>query len=574
MSEYINKSKKHNSASVNDDVIQQRKTGDAHNFVDNRPGTVARKKTQEAITNSPHVQQLKAYQQQANNYMAGVSQRKEEPISPATQPVQAKQNTTGLPDDLKAGVENLSGLSMDNVNVHYNSAKPAQLNAHAYAQGTDIHVAAGQERHLPHEAWHIVQQKQGRVKPTLQMKTNVPVNDDKTLEHEADVMGAAAKSAASNKQRRHSVGGFNNTPANATAQRSVYRKLDSDWEKVERSDAPSILLNTLAELKIEHPGHAEMIENIFESDETRILLYRLDNKTAIKSEIEALIDRADAENNEAQSSTETRRRKGGDWRTGAVNKEFKKAAEQDKDGFDTGHHKLAKSKIEWLYNLLSKQQKADLRERLDLPSSSGINALKSLYSNLTFGPGSGDRDDDPKRELDPNHHSPKPTLKRTMTPRSLQYKELDDDIARLQSTQDRSAITGEEFARIARFFETAEKLHAIITKGGGLDTDKSMWVKVSEDWVKTDLPKPIDLPENIEELLSGSVRELKTAKHQAKEDGFVLNKADRERLITQLQPAHKRINAQLEHDPENIQLRMWKAMIMHEIMDLMNIPRN
>ncbi len=50
-------------------------------------------------------------------------------------------NNTGLPDNLKSGIESLSGYSMDNVKVHYNSDKPAQLNAHAYAQGTDIHVA-------------------------------------------------------------------------------------------------------------------------------------------------------------------------------------------------------------------------------------------------------------------------------------------------------------------------------------------------------------------------------------------------------------------------------------------------
>ncbi|MCA8830315.1 eCIS core domain-containing protein [Hymenobacter pini] len=79
-------------------------------------------------------------------------------------------NRTGLPDALKAGVENLSGHSLDDVRVHYNSSKPAQLQAHAYAQGTDIHLAPGQEQHLPHEAWHVVQQKQGRVQPTIQMK--------------------------------------------------------------------------------------------------------------------------------------------------------------------------------------------------------------------------------------------------------------------------------------------------------------------------------------------------------------------------------------------------------------------
>ena len=103
-----------------------------------------------------------------------------------------KPNNTGLPDNLKSGIESLSGLSMDNVRVHYNSPQPAQLNALAYAQGTNIHIAPGQEEHLPHEAWHVVQQAQGRVQPTMQMKTGVPINDDKELEQEADVMGGKA----------------------------------------------------------------------------------------------------------------------------------------------------------------------------------------------------------------------------------------------------------------------------------------------------------------------------------------------------------------------------------------------
>ena len=106
--------------------------------------------------------------------------------------IQQKSNNTGLPNQLKSGIENLSGHSMDDVKVHYNSSKPAQLNAHAYAQGTDIHVASGQEKHVAHEAWHVVQQKQGRVKPTKQLKSKVNLNDDPGLEKEADVMGAKA----------------------------------------------------------------------------------------------------------------------------------------------------------------------------------------------------------------------------------------------------------------------------------------------------------------------------------------------------------------------------------------------
>lgn len=112
--------------------------------------------------------------------------------------VQRKGNNTGLPDKLKAGIENLSGYSMDDVKVHYNSPKPAQLHAHAYAQGTNIHLSSGQEKHLPHEAWHVVQQKQGRVKATMQMKEALTINDNPGLEHEADVMGAKASSSGGN----------------------------------------------------------------------------------------------------------------------------------------------------------------------------------------------------------------------------------------------------------------------------------------------------------------------------------------------------------------------------------------
>jgi hypothetical protein len=103
----------------------------------------------------------------------------------------AAAGRSGLPAPLKAGIEQLSGIAMDDVRVHRNSTAPAKLGALAYAQGSDIHLGPGQERHLPHEAWHVVQQKQGRVKPTLQMK-GVGVNEDGALEREADRFGEKA----------------------------------------------------------------------------------------------------------------------------------------------------------------------------------------------------------------------------------------------------------------------------------------------------------------------------------------------------------------------------------------------
>ncbi len=105
-----------------------------------------------------------------------------------------QKNQTGMPDQLKGGLEQLSGTDLSGVRVHYNSSKPAQLNALAYTQGANIHVAPGQDAHLPHEGWHAVQQMQGRVSPTTQ-SNGVAINDDKGLESEADVMGAKARKA-------------------------------------------------------------------------------------------------------------------------------------------------------------------------------------------------------------------------------------------------------------------------------------------------------------------------------------------------------------------------------------------
>jgi len=175
-------------------------------FVDNRASTVAQCNLVDAINNSPkQVSQRQQIESQLGD--AVQLQAEDEELlqgkfsaEPVQQQADVQPNNTGLPDNLKLGIENLSGYSMDDVKVHYNSDKPSQLQAHAYAQGTDIHVASGQEKHLPHEAWHVVQQKQGRVKPTMQMKQGVPVNDDAGLEREADVMGEKSLSLSIQKK--------------------------------------------------------------------------------------------------------------------------------------------------------------------------------------------------------------------------------------------------------------------------------------------------------------------------------------------------------------------------------------
>lgn len=82
--------------------------------------------------------------------------------TPEEEPLQTKKkNNTGMPDNLKAGVENLSGIEMSDLMVHYNSDKPVEVGLLAYIQGTEIHVAPGQEQASTTRSLARMQQAQG-----------------------------------------------------------------------------------------------------------------------------------------------------------------------------------------------------------------------------------------------------------------------------------------------------------------------------------------------------------------------------------------------------------------------------
>lgn len=104
-----------------------------------------------------------------------------------------KVNQTGIPRQTKAKFETLSGRSFDDVQVHYNSNKPAKLGALAYTYGTHVYLAPGQSQHLDHELAHVLQQKAGLVRPTAQMR-GLPVNTSPELERSADQISRAANS--------------------------------------------------------------------------------------------------------------------------------------------------------------------------------------------------------------------------------------------------------------------------------------------------------------------------------------------------------------------------------------------
>lgn len=116
-------------------------------------------------------------------------------------PVHTKSSGTGtaLPENVRGQMEQSMNADFSNVKVHTGSGKAEQAGALAVAQGNEVHFAQGQynpasktgQELLGHELAHVKQQQEGRVKANS-VVGNLAVNDDASLEHEADKAGAAA----------------------------------------------------------------------------------------------------------------------------------------------------------------------------------------------------------------------------------------------------------------------------------------------------------------------------------------------------------------------------------------------
>ena len=109
----------------------------------------------------------------------------------ARRSVASESRPHGLPPVLRAQVEKLSGVDLSGVVVHRGSDRPARVGAEAYTKGQDIYLGPSGDQHLPHEAWHVVQQATTRIAATTR-EGGVPINDDERLEREADAMGTQA----------------------------------------------------------------------------------------------------------------------------------------------------------------------------------------------------------------------------------------------------------------------------------------------------------------------------------------------------------------------------------------------
>ncbi len=116
------------------------------------------------------------------------------------------ESPTTLSSEENVKAKQTFGMDMSDVKIHQNSNQATELGAQAFTQGTDVVFGKGHDKSTPegkellgHELAHVAQQKAGQVSPTTSVN-NLPVNDDKKLESQADSLGAAFANTSAKKE--------------------------------------------------------------------------------------------------------------------------------------------------------------------------------------------------------------------------------------------------------------------------------------------------------------------------------------------------------------------------------------
>ncbi|MEM9489870.1 MAG: DUF4157 domain-containing protein [Myxococcota bacterium] len=112
--------------------------------------------------------------------------------------IEATSSGEPLPEEVRAEMESVMGMDFSAVRIHV-GPQAESIGALAFTRGMDIFFAPGQyqpsseegQRLLGHELTHVVQQAQGRVTTTMAVG-GIHINDDVSLEREADAVGARA----------------------------------------------------------------------------------------------------------------------------------------------------------------------------------------------------------------------------------------------------------------------------------------------------------------------------------------------------------------------------------------------
>ncbi len=200
-------------------------------------------------------------------------QSKQAPVQAKQVPIQAKQRpiqrNTGSSKSsgnvneaqVKANVSNIMGVDVTQAKVNYNSGKPAQLKAEAYAQGNTVEIAPGKEKHLGHELAHIGQQAQGRVQPTIQGNNGIGINNDPKLEKEVDDIGDQAMSMQPTQMKQ------NNTMKSSVGNTQQGAPVQGKFEYDNGTDLSQQAANKIIEMLKDKSG-LEEFKAKFNDDET------------------------------------------------------------------------------------------------------------------------------------------------------------------------------------------------------------------------------------------------------------------------------------------------------------------
>jgi hypothetical protein len=207
-------------------------------------------------------------------------------------PVQQKQSpSSGMPEDVQGKMEGAFGQDFSDVKIHANSSQSTEMGALAHAQGNEIHFAPGQynpssqsgQELLGHELTHVVQQREGRVQPTTSVG-GAAVNDDKSLEKEADELGSAAAKGAT--QLKASSG---SKPGAQAKKGPVQRKVlangaeKDDFFKQYRERAEGVLAGWYEKTKTKD-GRDQLTGTLFENAARKIYDAKGDTKYIVPVE--------------------------------------------------------------------------------------------------------------------------------------------------------------------------------------------------------------------------------------------------------------------------------------------------
>lgn len=158
-------------------------------------------------------------------------------------PSLATKRNEHLPEDLQTKMEDSFGQDFSNVEIIKNSIQAKEINAQAFTQGNSVHFASGKfnpnsqsgKELIGHELTHVVQQRNGRVNNSYQAKS-LNINDESTLEKEADLLGSKAAKGESVKDK---ISPLSTSSESNLIQRNSNRILNaviqknSDWTRSE-----------------------------------------------------------------------------------------------------------------------------------------------------------------------------------------------------------------------------------------------------------------------------------------------------------------------------------------------------